>query len=260
MELIQFGLRKSEKCKSMKKGQHAKYKSEWDVYFTDSHLIWCHYARARLFSRRKERGEQRDFRMPPNPLRASVLFWRSRAMQRSGRVYDHDSSTLPPLLGHSSRPEVGKLPCLWHYFLNFLLECDGKRMKARSMRFAKARCVVESPSQMALCRATIAAPDSHRWRLQKEKMAFEFEPNFLISGLEMSRQRVRSTSSVFNTCLSHFDIRPLMFVHFYLGACMLCFCFHIPTLTSLYSRVREHWKGDIAEQYKGQKRSENMSH
>lgn len=226
MELIQFGLRKSEKCKSMKKGQHAKYKSEWDVYFTDSHLIWCHYARARLFSRRKERGEQRDFRMPPNPLRASVLFWRSRAMQRSGRVYDHDSSTLPPLLGHSSRPEVGKLPCLWHYFLNFLLECDGKRMKARSMRFAKARCVVESPSQMALCRATIAAPDSHRWRLQKEKMAFEFEPNFLISGLE----NVTSESEIDQFCFQHVS-KP--FWHTASHVCSLLFgCMHVVLLFS----------------------------
>lgn len=59
MELIQFDLRKSGKCESLKRGQHAKYERGWDVYFTDSHLIWCHYARATL-QEEKERGEQKD--------------------------------------------------------------------------------------------------------------------------------------------------------------------------------------------------------
>lgn len=78
--------------------------------------------------------------------------------QRPGRVLDHDSSTLPPCLCHRSRPEVGQIARLWHNFLNFLLDCDGGRMKARSCVILKGPVRVESPSQMVLCRAPTAAP------------------------------------------------------------------------------------------------------
>lgn len=171
MELTQSGLRKSEKCEGMKTRRHAKYMRDGDVYFTDSHLIWCHYARATLIFEKKREGrtERQRLSYATKPLGASGFFWRSRAMQRPDRVCDHDSPTLPRLLGHSSRPEVGMLTRLWHDFLNFLLDCDGKRMKARSVRFQNAWCVVESPSQMALCQAKTAAPDSHRWRTQEGK-------------------------------------------------------------------------------------------
>ena len=61
MELTQFGLRKLQKCEGMKTRQHAKYMRDGDVYFTDSHLIWCHYARATLiFEKKGEGGTERQ--------------------------------------------------------------------------------------------------------------------------------------------------------------------------------------------------------
>lgn len=154
---------------SVKAWERGNTQSTERVMLISPTVIWSDtiMQEPRLFLRRKKMRGQKDWdlRMPPNPLGASVFFWCSRAMQRSGRVYDHDSSTPPPLLGHSSRPKVGKLPRLWHDFLNFLLNYDESKLCV----FSKAWCMLESALQMALCQVTTAAPDSHRGRMQKKK-------------------------------------------------------------------------------------------
>lgn len=79
------------------------------------------------------------------------VFWRSRAMQLSGHVYERDSSALP-------RPQFRTrgwgAPLSLTQFLNFLLYCDEKLMKAHSVLFQRLGSVVEVSSQMwgALCR------------------------------------------------------------------------------------------------------------
>lgn len=83
-----FGQRKSEKVWKHEKVANTQLR-EWDVYFTDSHLIWCHYARATLIFKKKGEGraERQRLAYATKPPWGICIFWRSRAMQRSGRVY-----------------------------------------------------------------------------------------------------------------------------------------------------------------------------
>lgn len=74
-----------------------------DVYFSEkSSDLTPLFKNHAYFHEGKRKGGQRerDLRMPSNPLGAS--FWRSRAMQRSGRVCDRDSPTLSNL----TRPQL----------------------------------------------------------------------------------------------------------------------------------------------------------
>lgn len=98
--------------------------------------------------------------------------------------------------------------------------------------FSKAWCVAESPSQMALCRATTAAPDSHRWRMQRRKWQRRFWAKSLyslpVSGLEMSHVRESGGPILFLTHVSVSFWHTASHVwSLYLGARMLCFCFHL---------------------------------
>lgn len=105
---------------------------------------------------------------------------------------DHDSSTLPPCLRHSSRPEVGKIARVWHNFLNFVLDCDGGRMKACSCVILKGPVRVEAPSQMALCGAPAAAPSNG------EEMA-EVEPLLPVG------EQSDSVTCFHHVCQCHLD-------------------------------------------------------
>lgn len=76
-----------------------------------------------------------------------------------------------PLLHHSSKPELKKLPRLLHDFPNFLLDCDENES-------ALCADLKAHPSQMALRGTATAAQDSHAETggNAAEKMPTLFEP------------------------------------------------------------------------------------
>lgn len=157
-----------------------------------------------LFSRRKARGGQkdRDLRMPSNPRGASVFFWRSRAMQRSGLVWPWHCL----LFGHSSRPGVGKLPrSLTRFFSILCLTVMGNVWK-------HALCVLDSPSQMALCGATTAPTDGGWGGENGSGVWTKSLFSLLVSGREMSHVW-ESEKTVSSMCWCPFGTWHLMFVH-----------------------------------------------
>lgn len=164
--------------------------------------------KSNLFSTKSLRTERR--RLDTTKLALGV------STQRPGRVLDHDSSTLPPCLCHRSRPEVGQIARLWHNFLNFLLDCDGGRMKARSCVILKGPVRVGSPSQMVLCRAPTAAPHGRRkqeGKWQKRSLYSHIAPQLeaIPSPLFPARVSVSSEHTEFHLCLFCWGRRVLFF-------------------------------------------------
>lgn len=116
------------------------------------------------------------------------------------------------------------------------------------------------PSQMALCRATTAAPDTHRWRTHEGKMAAVFERkafcSLTVSGLDISHVRqVRKTNSVSNTCRSVSFWHTTSHLCLYFGCMHVVFLFPLVAIPNQFVLVwKEHWKWDISEQLERQKR------
>lgn len=181
-----FGPRKSEKCGSVKKRGNTQSRRQAEM-FTSPPVIWSDaiMQEPRLFSRRKERGEQtdRDFRMPPKPLGASVFFWIPRAVQRSGHVYDHDF----PCSATVRDQRLGSVSSLTRFSRFSAWPWWETYESTLCAFFERLGAWLTPPSQMALCRAATAATDSHRWTTQEGKWhrLLSGEPLLAVSDLEL---------------------------------------------------------------------------
>lgn len=247
MELIQFGERKSEKCERMKWGQHAKCKSEWDVYFTDSHLIWCHYARATLHFQEERRGESRETETRvchQTPLGRLCFFGVPERCSDQAACMTMTPRRCLPYSATVQDQRFGKLPSSLTRFSQFSAWLWWETYESTLCAFSKARCVVESPSQMALCRAATAAPQMED---EEEKMAAVFERRDF-RFLNLKCHMWESQNKLFTTCVSVILTIGHHVCSLYLGARMLCFCFHLlPTNTNQFvGHVKEDI--EIAEQ------------
>lgn len=208
-------------------------KGDWAVYSTDSHLIWCHYARATLIFKKKGEGREERQRLSyatKAPWGVWDFFLRARAMQRSGHVCDHDSPTPPRPLGHSSGPGVGKALVFDTIFSIFCLTAMADVWKHALCVFRKAGCAAESPPHRWPCveRRLLPHTLAHRGKMAS---VFGAKTHSLpVSGLEMSHEESSSASS---PCVSR--ITSGCFV-------LLCFCFHLfTTLTRSIKEDNEWW-------------------
>jgi len=143
-------------------------RAKGDVYFTDSHLIWCHYARTTLIFKKKGEGRTARQRLayaikPPGGVWVFLAFQSDAAMRP--RIWpwlpDAASPTRPQF-----KSRGWEAPGLWHDFHNFLLDCGGKRMKARSVRLAGLGAWLNPPHRW-LCVKRPLPP--RRWRMQRSK-------------------------------------------------------------------------------------------
>lgn len=197
-----------------------------------SPLILSHYPKAILVLYEiSEDGKDRDSYTTKLALGVSK--------QQPGRVFDRDFSTLPPPSPATVQDQrFGKIAQLWH---NFLLNCDGGHMKARSCVILKRpRACWVSPLQMALCRAPTAAPTDGGSR-GGERQKWSFSSQFLkVKAIPSTPFPARASVSSWHTasrvCL------------FYLGICMLCFWFDaLPALSCVYSWGRGIWNTKIPQ-------------
>lgn len=143
-----------------------------------------------LFSWRKEMGKQkvRHSCMPLNPLGVSVWFLALQsvaAFRPRVWVWLHNAAS-------TSRPQFKTkgwgAPLSLIRFSQFSAQLRCEMYESTLCASSKAWCVVESSSQMALYQAeTAAAPDFHRWTMQKRKWQQCLNP--LLQSLECWMRR-----------------------------------------------------------------------
>lgn len=182
-----------------------------NVYFTISHLIWCK-SHAYLLEEKKGRTEKQRLSCAtktPWGLCIFLVFQGCAAIRP--RVW-------PWLLNSASPTQPQFKTRGWEacssltQFSQFSAWLWWETYESMLCAILKGWVHVESPSQMALCQATTAAPDSHRWRTQEGKWQWGLseEPSLSASFWTWREDRF----CFHHVCQCHFDACHLMFVHF----------------------------------------------
>lgn len=147
---------------------HEQHARQWDVQFTDSHLICCHYARATLvFKKKKKRGKTKRQRLayaPKFPWGVSVfLAFQSYAAIRLLCVGPWLRNAAAFLCSITVQDQTsGSSLRLLHDFPNFLLDCDGNESALCAV--LKAQPLTDGLVWHSNCCSTLPCRDGGRGR------------------------------------------------------------------------------------------------